>query len=293
MNNLHHELILIVRHNKDGSKSTQADRKAVLWRVCDILWEKFKGLKLKNLQKRHVMYVVDQIRHHASVKKELSHIRWLLGKLSKAYLLPKKNADLGIEKRTIVAKENKSWTGKIDIEEKIEEVSASDKTVGLVLKLCYYFGFRPKEAALFRPHENIKDFFIEVRYGTKGGRKREVPVMSEKQQAVIDELLRHVRRGYSLVPQGGSYKKFKNHFYYIVRKHGLTMANGLTPKGLRHTYACSLYEDMTGEKPPVLRGADEARTKNRINDRRARQTIAQHLGHGRRSISSAYIGGVR
>lgn len=295
MKDLFFDLKNVLKHNRDGSFSTQAKRRNTLNRMCGVLGNEFPGLRLKNLKKKHIQYVLELWKHHKSIKTELSHIRWLLQKINKESLLPPDNKSLGISKRSIVARKNKSWlmTG-VDINKKIEEVRKSDERVGLALGLCVKFGLRMKEAALFRPHENIHDSFIEVVHGTKGGLKRTVEVVIEDQRAFLETLRRKVPRGSSLIPMNWEFKNFKNRFYYVCRKNGISRKNGLTVHGLRHTYACLRYIDLTSSEPPVLRNqAQLIDGKDKDKDIMARKKIAEELGHGRVSITSAYLGSNR
>jgi len=292
MDKLTYDLLIVLKHNRDGSFATQAKRKNVLTRMCKILTAKYPGLKLKNLKRKHIQYVLEQWKNHKSIKSELAHIRWLLRKLNKETLLPCDNRSLGIGRRSTVATKNKSWIGRIDIQQKIEEVRKIDERVALALELCVKFGLRMKEAAIFRPHENIKDGYIEIVFGTKGGRKREVKILTEEQRTLLETLKSRIPRGRSLVPAGWTLKQFKNRFYYVCRSCGISRKNMITVHGLRHTYACKRYIELTSSAPPVLQDNPQ-RIQDKEEDLRAREQIAKELGHGRSSVTSAYLGGRR
>jgi len=290
MDKLTYDLLIVLKHNRDGSFSTQAKRKDVLVRMCKLLTAKYPGLKLKNIKRKHIQYVLEQWKNHKSIKSELAHIRWLLRKLNKETLLPCDNGALGISRRVTIAQENKSWLGKVDIMRKIDEVSEIDETVGLALKLCLLFGLRMKEAALFRPHENTKSEYIEVQYGTKGGRKRTVTVLTDEQRNLLKILKDKIPPGKSLIPERWSFVQFKNRFYYVVRKCGISRKNKITAHGLRHTYACLKYRKLTSSDPPVLKN-EHCGFQDKEKDVKAREKIAKELGHGRIEITSAYLGG--
>lgn len=293
MNHLQYEVSITLKHNRDGSFATRAKRKSVLFRACAQLWEKFPGLKLKNLKTKHCLFIVEAWKHHKAIKSELSHIRWLLEKLNMQYLLPKDNDSLGIPRRKIVTNENKSWIGKTDIEMKMKEIITENEIIGLALRLCLFFGLRMKEAALFRPHENIKleEGYIEVVYGTKGSRPRRVPISTQDQIKLLMELKEKINPGKSLIPSNRSFVEFKNQFYYYVRKKGIRRSNGITTHGLRHTYANVRYAEITVTDSPVI--STEKRIIDREKDQEAREIIAKELGHGRSSVTSAYTGGKR
>ncbi|GAB4422155.1 MAG: integrase domain-containing protein [Thermodesulfovibrionales bacterium] len=292
MNKLTYDVLEKLKNNRDGSFSTQAKRRDVLVRMCKLLSAKYPGLILKNLKRRHIIYVLEQWKNHKSIKTELSHVRWLLKKIEKEFLLPSDNKTLGIPHRSIVAKENKSWLNKVDIMQKFDEVSKIDETAGLILKLCLLFGVRMKEASLFRPHENIKVDYIEVHYGTKGGRKRTVPVLTDEQRNFLKELKDKIAPGRSLLPGSWSFVQFKNRFYYVASKCGISRKNKITVHGLRHTYACLKYRKLTSFDPPVLKN-EHCKPEDKEKDMEARGRIARELGHGRIGITSAYLGGRR
>ncbi len=287
------QILDICKHNREGSFSTQKKRRDTLVRAGRILTEKFPKLRLGNLKQKHVNYILQEWKNHKSIKTEVAHIRWLLRKIRKEHLLPGDNASLGIGRRFTVARENNSRQKKeVDVQKKIEEVGRFDERVGLALELCIKFGLRMKEASIFRPHENIKDEYIEVVYGTKGGRKRAVEIQTDEQMMFLQMLKNRIPRGRSLVPSGWAFKQFKNRFYYVCGKCGIKRKYRITVHGLRHTYACERYMELTSSTPPVLQDRPQ-RIKDKEKDLEARAIIASELGHGRISVTSAYLGGRR
>ena len=61
--------------------------------------------------------------------------------------------------------------------------------------------------------------------------------------------------------------------------------------GLRHHYAQTRYEEITGWKSPAAGGPPRRSLTGaqRRMDRSARREIAEELGHGRASIVAVYI----
>jgi integrase len=119
-----------------------------------------------------------------------------------------------------------------------------------------------------------------------------VKILSEEQRLFIDKLKNRIPRGSSLIPAGWTFKQFKNRFYYICRKCGITRKNMITVHGLRHTYACRRYIALTSSDPPVLMNQAH-RVEDKNKDLKARRKVAEELGHGRVSVTSAYLGGRR
>lgn len=62
--------------------------------------------------------------------------------------------------------------------------------------------------------------------------------------------------------------------------------------GLRHAYAQSQYESLTGWKAPAAGGpaVESLDAIQRARDELARQTISQELGHNRIEITNVYLG---
>ena len=74
---------------------------------------------------------------------------------------------------------------------------------------------------------------------------------------------------------------------YVMERFGLTRAGlGVVPHGLRHQGAADDYEAMTTVPPPIAGGS----AVDPALDRRARQEIAERLGHGRIQITNVYLG---
>ena len=198
---------------------------------------------------------------------------------------------------------DRSWIARsVEVEAKIAEVTAYDPWVGIQLELCYHFGLRAKEARHFRPHmavitrdeANPRDAqhfpdcerFLRVRYGTKGGRPRDIPVQTPEQEALLKRALQSVAPGQYVGAPGRTTTQNANRFYNVLRRFGITKAAlGVTAHGLRHQHANDRYEELTGEPSPVRGGSGDGG-----EDATARLAIASELGHGRIAISDAYLG---
>ena len=62
--------------------------------------------------------------------------------------------------------------------------------------------------------------------------------------------------------------------------------------GLRHRYAQTRYEEITGWKSPAAGGPRQRSltgARRRI-DAGARRTVAEELGHGRTRVAGVYLG---
>jgi integrase len=191
--------------------------------------------------------------------------------------------------RSEIAKFDHSWSAKnIDIPEKIAEIALRDERVSVALELQAAFGMRVKESILLRPHLDDKGVYLQLAHGTKTGRPRVLTIDSQEKRAALEHAKNLVDNKRScLVPNQQKYVQFRNHYNYEVKVAGLSKALlGVTSHGLRHAFANDLYEKKSGHLSPV-RGGPNARTEA---SRTARQEIAEELGHGRASVTSAYIG---
>lgn len=162
-----------------------------------------------------------------------------------------------------------------------------------IVGLCREFGLRSKEASLADARAWLAETScharITVRYGTKGGRPRHLPVISASQIEVLGESARAQGGDKSMIHTDLTWAKWREGGLRDIRKF-LQVSLGATGlHDLRAGYACQRYQEITGITAPVT-GASEI---NRDLDRHARQIIAEELGHGRAEITNAYVGGRR
>ncbi len=191
--------------------------------------------------------------------------------------------------RTYAARSAKGWSDQgFDVAKKIQEVNEESSRVADALLLQLHFGLRAKESLLLQPHLADQGQTLVITHGTKGGRDRFIPITTAEQRALLDRIKGYAKPGESLVPPDQRYKTYRNHYYYIVAKHGISRKHGLTSHGLRHEYLNKLYKETTGHESPV-NGGQLRRIDKRL-DSLARQLVSEHAGHSRESIASAYIG---
>lgn len=198
--------------------------------------------------------------------------------------------------RIRVATEDKSWGSRLDDPlAKIEEVAKDDDRVGMCLRLQSAFGLRVREAWLLDPATafegiNLSRRVLPVIRGTKGGRPREIPVTTPAQVELLREAVKHVDpRTRTLIPAKWSFESWSAHFYRICRRHGISRKDGIVTHGLRHGYAIDRYETISGLERPLIAGKPKD-PEAKSADARARDMVSRELGHGRRSITSAYLG---
>jgi integrase len=130
--------------------------------------------------------------------------------------------------------------------------------------------------------------YLFTHRGTKGGRKRYVPIDTDARLQAI-KLAQDLVIGESdsiSDPQLTLVQAIR-HLRYVMERFGVTKkALGVVPHGLRHQYAEDEYQHATGSAAPVNGGE----AVDREVDMAARQDIAAKLGHGRPQIVNAYLG---
>jgi len=286
MDDLTYTLRQLCQRNRDGSYTTQADRMRSLSLAARQLREAgFRQMKASSLKGKHVQALLDRWQGEGlssgTIKNRLSHLRWWAEKIGKSGILPADNMQLGVAERryvTNVSKARELGTG-------LEQVT--DAHVRMSLQLQAAFGLRREEAIKFQPSYAARGDHIALKGSwTKGGRERTVPITTTEQRDALQAAHR-LAGAESLIPANKTYIQ-QRHVY-----DGQCKAAGLSHMhGLRHQYAQSRYETLTGRPPPAAGGplVTELSPTQRIEDRHARQTISRELGHERVQITAIYLG---
>ncbi len=286
MDDLTYTLRQLCQRNRDGSHNTQADRMRSLSLVARQLREAgFRQMKASSLKGRHAQALLDRWQEEGlssgTIKNRLSHLRWWAEKIGKAGILPADNTQLGVAERryvTNVSKARELGTG-------LEEIT--DVHVRMSLQLQAAFGLRREEAIKFQPSYADRGDHIALKGSwTKGGRERTVPITTTEQRDALHAAHRLAGTG-SLIPANKTYIQ-QRHVY-----DGQCKAAGLSHMhGLRHQYAQSRYEALTGWKAPAAGGPQRQSLtmSQRLRDTEARERISKELGHNRTGIVSVYCG---
>lgn len=290
------------RYTADGGKAcsyaTQRQRGDVLLQgFRDLRKHGFKFTRVEALKGKHIRCLVEQWKDQglsaSTVQNRLSIFRTFATWIGKQGMVRELEHYLGQDhglKRTYAAVETRSWSGVgIDANSKINVVRGENRRFGDALALQHAFGLRSKESLLMKPHLADKGQVLVVLHGTKGGRTRYVPIETEEQRQLLENIKGYVKPGESLVPRGETYAQCRNRYYYILRKHGIKRDEGITAHGLRHEHLQKLYTAATGHEPAV-RGGKLHKT-DKVLDSFARELVAERAGHTRESISAAYLGG--
>ncbi|VAW71846.1 hypothetical protein MNBD_GAMMA12-1786 [hydrothermal vent metagenome] len=188
------------------------------------------------------------------------------------------------------ATSDKDWSKTDDFLNIMVKVIAKDIIVGTQLLLMHEFGLRMSEALCLRPWVADCKMVLQVNWGTKNGRVRSIPIETKHQKHVLNfakSLLPSSCKSYSLIPRDKTLKQAKNRFYYIVRKHGVSIKNGRVSHGLRHGYVHRKLEKESGQQAPIVSGKPCIQTPEL---KVARLKTSASVGHSRESIIGAYGG---
>ena len=296
-----YQIRMIMKENRDGSPDRQKARHSSLMRSIRQLQARGYGRRwdVRSLGKREVTRLVHDWRSsglsHRTIANRLVDIRWLAGKLGREDLIPS-NRSLGISMR----KHTPGWGTDKSRELDHGKLRQLDERAQLVTELRREFGLRAQEAMKFR-HEYATAGHREpdrVRLAAswcKGGRYREVPVITDRQRDLLDRVGRFQlsqppnRYGErSMIPANLSFGRYYR--VYNAARH----AAGLAGHELRHAWAQERFEQIAGFPPPLAGGpafSGLARDGRQLWEEAAR-TVNRELGHGegRQDITGTYIG---
>ncbi|CAM3859585.1 integrase-like protein [Kerstersia gyiorum] len=286
MDDLTWTLKQLCRRNRDGSLTTQADRRRSLTLVARQLKEAgFRQMKATSLKGKHVQALLDRWQAEGlsagTLKNRMAHLRWWAEKIGKGGIIAADNSQLGIPDRRFVTNVSKAQV----LDHRLDAVT--DPYVRMSLELQAAFGLRRQECIKFSPsYADRGDRLMLKSSWTKGGKDREVPILTASQREVLNRAHQMVGNN-SLIPTEKRYIQ-QQHVY-----DGQCKAAGLSKMhGLRHRYAQMRYEMLTGWKAPAAGGpvSDVLTPEQEERDAQARQQISEELGHKRLQITVTYLG---
>ena len=266
--------------------ATRHDRESILSLVANQLLEGgYRHLRAQGMRSKHVEHLVG--RWHAeniapgTFKNRMSALRWLAEKIDKQNIVARDNARYGIAERSYVANESKGQALDADKLNKIKVPYTA-----LSLRLQAAFGSRREESIKMRPEWADRLDVLKLKASwTKGGKERDIPIAKDAQRELVNEVKRFAGNG-SLIPAEMSYRDQLNRF-----KAQTALADIHRVHGLRHQYAQSRYEALTGWKAPAAGGpsAKQLNPAQKAFNREARLTMSRELGHEREQITAIYL----
>ena len=283
---LNYDLWQLQQGRREGSHGTRRERSYALAQMANTLHERgYRGLRAGNLKGRHIEALVRDWRERgladATMMNRMAHLRWWAKAVGKPNVV-QSNAELGIGQRSHVS----DGTRRRDLDAR-KLARVKDEHVRMALRLQAAFGLRREEAIKFAPARADRGDHIAVKASTaKGGRARDVPVLTDGQRGLLDEA-RRLAGGGAMIAGRRNYVEQRRVYEAQTKAAGLDRNHGL-----RHTYALGRYETLTGWKAPAEGGPPRDRLKGeqRRIDTAARIQISSELGHGRIDVCRAYLG---
>lgn len=295
MDTLTYELLGLCKHNHDGARGTQAQRKKQLKLFAEQLKELgYKHMHARSLKTKHVEALVkywlskpSEVTHKpisaGTIKNRMAAFRWWARKIGKPGVIPKDNRTLGIPNRQRLSEHNKAFTV---TQYQLEKLPIH---LQISIRLQQEFGLRREEAAKFIPAIAVnKDHIALEASWTKGGKARTIPITTAAQKILLRDIKSLVNQKASLIPAGMSFKQYKSHRDHFLARAGIRQAHGL-----RHYYAQQRYIVLTnGLIPPKLCKGERPKLAEpeQALDIRARFIVSQELGHERIEITRTYLG---
>jgi len=191
----------------------------------------------------------------------------------------------GIAKRSNIRKTPAASIERDKVEAARERMTARGQAI---TDLARDLGLRSKEASLINAKGALNEARstgrVTITDGTKGGKRREVPITQGRQIASLERAALVQGEARSLIPEDQTWAQFRDKGLRGIRetlqRWGMT---GL--HDLRAGYASERYQALTGHRIPIDGGQ-----ATREDDKSAREIIAVELGHGRIDVVASYIG---
>ena len=294
-------------NGKPASERTQTLTREVVYASIRLLHE--LGYKIqdpKNFGERHVEVLVKhwwycQHKKPKTLQNDLSRLRVFCAMLGKPGMIGSvqkylPDVEPGLLKVRSAAQTTKSWTGNgIDLVTKLREIDEREPRLGLMLRLELGFGLRREEVLKCNPHAQDYGHYMQVFPGMgKGGRWRNIPIVSTAQRELLDYVKARVPKnkplgwGYTRSGDVASLEQNIRRYENLMASFGFTKADaGVTGHGLRAQFAEN-HALLLGVLPPTIGGHPGKLDRADLDVLKVK--VAQALGHNRLSVTTAYIG---
>jgi site-specific recombinase XerC len=287
--------------DKRISNSTASYRRARILKMMNDLYDGgYRLITPTSMQSKHVQFLVRKMERGdlspSTITNCFSILRTFMGWVGvedrvgelKSHLIDPSRAY-----RQEAAEQDKTWSGcGVEMSLVVQKMEEGSKYLleALYLQLMRSFGLRIKEALYLRPIENSAGGYLHLKKGTKGGRKRSIPIETKEQEALLvkaSKIAVVLKNGGHIRPTGKSEKACLSRFYYVCHKFGVSRQNNIVPHGLRHEYANEMYEEQAQSPSPIRGGKYDKANPRHVA---AKKDVSKRLGHNRPRITSAYVG---
>ncbi len=287
MRDLNFELKKLCLEHRDGSYATQYARERILAMSANQLHGMgFRDLRATSLKPKHVHALVERWKAEGlapgTIKNRMSELRWWAEKIAKQGVIARGNDSYGIARRHYVT--NVSQARELSA---ADLAQVTDPYTRLSLQLQAAFGLRREESIKIRAQwADRGDRLVLMDSWTKGGRAREIPILTPEQRRLLDTAKAIAGSG-SLIPRGMSYVEQLNRFKDQCARAGIHHVHGH-----RHAYAQQRYQQLAGWPCPAKGGptSKQLTPEQRTVDRDARLALTRELGHSRAQVTAIYLG---
>ncbi len=288
----------------------------------------FKIRKLTSLKAKHIRALMEaygaEDKSAKFLHNRLSLLRTLAVWLGKEQIVgdlsdyfPKERT-----KRVTATETDRSWEANgVSPLEIIALAKQFDERLAVMLSLQHFFAMRVKESIEFRPGNSLVDNgdAIEIDRGTKGGKPRRFPIISDAQREVIAWARDVVASGKVKRVRWPecTWQQAQSRFYRLIdTRLGLTKdKRGVTPHGLRNGGLMDLYHVTSGGFPTPIEVAEGKKGGGsggsggegspavkkvrrpvpppgltREMHHLASMTVSRAAGHGRIDVTASYYG---
>lgn len=148
-----YSVIVLCKHNKDGSFGTAAERQKSLKAAMQSLSEAGYGIRdVKQLKGKHIRYLIEKWKSDpkisiGTIKNRMSHLRWLSERIGNPRIVERSNSQYDIDNRKYVD----NHTNKAKTLSKSHLERLTDGFVRYSLRLQQEFGLRREESIKFQP----------------------------------------------------------------------------------------------------------------------------------------------
>lgn len=250
---LKHELVTLA-HRADGSFKTVSDRKVMVSRFADHL-KNVLNVQIRTPNQIKIKYIEAYVEHRLinegvsqrTMQNEMAAIRCVLIESGREQFV---NQDRLSNEKLGLSGASRLGTKTAITDEKykavLENAMARDEGVAAGLRLAHDLGLRSEELvqsakSLVTWAKNLSTGknSIRVIFGTKGGRPRDVTILPESRQTIINTVsfaLGIAQKQGGLLIDKPDLKSALNRFHNQARSLGLTGKN--SPHSLRYAFAC-------------------------------------------------------
>ena len=286
MSQLGFRLFQLCKTDRSGSFSTRASRLKVLNLVADHLTS--GGYKLKDpsgLKPKHIEYLIHKWQSEnlsaSTIKNRMAVLRWTALQIGKPNIIAKSNDAYMIPRR-----ENKP-EGKAKVLDHQKLAKITDVHTKYSLRLQEQFGLRREECIKFVvSYADQKDHIAIKPSWAKGGRARTVPITTESQRQLLNEL-KAFAGGQALIRSDRNYVEQLRVYEKQTENAGICKNHGL-----RHQYVRERYKALTGWECPANGGPHrkDLELVAKQVDIEVRNQLTKELGHNRFNITYTYLG---